>query len=69
MRRGTAGGALAMTGAKWGELDRFGKRALHLELRTHGQHRDYESLLPSTLYRIASRRRDLIYNFTLMEQI
>ena len=48
-----------MTGAKWGEPDCFGKRALHLELRTHGQHRDYGNLLPSTLSRVASRRRDL----------
>ena len=58
-----------MTGAKWGELDRFGKRALHLELRTHGQHRDYGSLLPCTLYRIASRQRDLMCNSTYMDQI
>ena len=49
-----------MTGAKWGELDRLWKRALHLELRTHGQHRDYGSLLPSTLYRIASGQETFI---------
>ena len=58
-----------MTGAKWGELDRFGQRALHLELRTHGQHRDYGSLLPSTLYRIAIRRRNLICNPIYIDQI